>query len=667
MRWLVAVLLLTMAMPVHAQAQATGVPDLLQDARGDVTLTLADGTKVPDGDTRAHLDLLALSATEAVDSFTFTLRVAALAAEQRPITGDASYYIRMAHEDAEYQVQIQRRGPLGGGPAIYTGSIEEGHKDHFGRVLEATPVIVNTGADELTVAVPRDRLLDLRGAAPFPGRSLAVHVVTASFPIFGNSEETLRVRDAMPDDGRPAALPVLLGDIQTGDAVLAAPDPTRVSNGEATTHAFSVLARNLGANEALFTLSVEGLPSGWQVTVPVPLLRIPAGGEANGTVLVTTPFAHEHGLYRSFKAVLTKEGDAGSRGTATLGVRYTEVPQPAGHHDTLYLHGRGASAGPLGSQATINTLQDDPNDDGMPITGSASCSDGPDLRRHFWLATLDPPLRMGLDFDLARTGTFEATVHAARPMLGARLSGHLVHEEFGVLATIAESGPQDLQRDATMPVSLEVTPAPEADLVPYLKDKNIFLALTLVSGPGQVPPGFCPDVLSPSILPGAALRLPLLEYHDPLPIPAASLLEADGAVRRTVAPGSVVQFPIHVQATSGGAVALDLFGVNSDWARLVGETRPHLDRGQSAQFAVEVTIPSGASASDRVDLVVQAVPAAGSEASFLRLVVEVDPAAAVVHEALGDGGGRASPGTGLVGALAVLVSAVAGSIRRRRH
>lgn len=670
MRWWVAVLLVSALGQVPAaqgQAPEAGGP-LLTDAAGDVKIGV-DGTQgAPDG-ARAYLDLVELAAVESAADFTFTLRLADLASGQQTFTGDASYYVRLAHGEATYQLHVQRRVPLGG-TAAYVAFVEEGHEDIFGRVLEQVPVTVDATASTVTAAVPRDRLLDLSGASPFPGRALAVTVAAATYPIFGNYEEAGRGRDLMPDDGSTVELPVALGDVQSGDAALFAPDPTRISNGEATTHAFTVLARNLGADEALFTLTAELVPAGWEVIVPVPLLRIPAGGEANATVLASTPFAHDHGLFQSLRAVLTKEGDAASRGTATLGVRFTEVPQPAGHHDTLYLHSRQAQGAFFLPRSTMNTLMEDPNDDGGPLPGSASCQDGPDVRHHFWSMPLDPPLRMGMDFDLARNGTFEATLQATRLMTGFRISGVVVHMGpgggVGVVAEVPISEPQDLQRDDTLELSLPVVPLPRADLVPYAKDVNLELQLFAESGPGQIPPNLCPDPGEPLLRPGASLRLPLLEYHDPLPVPAASLLAADGPVRRAVAPGSVVVFPVNVTAgRTGATIALDLFGVHSDWARLVGGPSLRLGPDEQAAVAVEVTIPDGTPASERVDLVVQAVPTGAEQlASFLRLVVEVDPAAEQVHEAAAPAEDRGSPEPAAP-LVALVALALAVALRRR--
>lgn len=550
---LFVVALIFATVPGNAQ-QEPGL--LLEDPAGDVVYLLAEETELGGG-THGPADLTLFRLKESEDTFHFTIQVADLGETLPGTTADAARLdVRFRHGDIRYDVGTgiyQDGRPFAEVRRAMPGGIEQPFADVE---FDFEP------AGVFTVHVPRELLTDEAGTPPQPGQAFEdLHVdshVHATgiffFDAEGNRIQPLGIRDRLPDSGE-VAYDVLLGgpDID-GPMDLRIPEPYRASNGGEAALFYPFTVTNLDDTEATFVVAIRGAPSDWTIEAPQ-LLIVGAGASRDAGLLVRTPFGHQHGGQQSVDFVVARD-DGAAMARAEIGILYLEVPQPAGHHDTLWLHPYGTQEAPVGTildaygfgngRLSMNADPEAESQD-MPVTGFAARElEGivAPTKWH-WAVCLQPELRLGLDFDLGRTGTFTARFSGER--LGdAVLSGELrllepgpplagcsVAETSGrageTLANVQATAPQATQGGATFEATVDPTAA--GDYVPYAPGSQLVLQLQLeysIPFPTAAP--------SPAIEPGAVLQLPLDEFYDEGP---AGLVGGDGSAREHL--GSLVE------------------------------------------------------------------------------------------------------------------------------
>ncbi|MGB0651569.1 MAG: hypothetical protein ACPGQL_00070 [Thermoplasmatota archaeon] len=640
------------------------------------------------------LDLVALEVTEGPETFTFRLEVASLEDPGEVfIVDDTRYLIRFTHEDQLYQVRINRALA----EQDYTwGNLEKYDPDQgFFNFLTPLVVTQDVPAASFLFELDRQDLLDSQGAAPFPGRSLSDFHVESHLRTsqgFININNILvggqwDAYDFMPDDG-PGGEPVVieLGLRQSGHASLFTPAPMRASNGEATTFVFTVMAQNTGTEEDLFELVALDAPSAWDVTIPDSVLRLAGGQSVEIPVLVSTPFRHQHGTVESMGLELRSTTDSASIGRAELGIRYHAVPQPAGHHDELFIHStRFGEEHPLfvitdnlfagnSGQAYMNTLQEDDNDQGVPIKGNYQgfgchqpCgTDSPPHSRWQWFIFLQPGLEMGLDFDLSRAGTLTVPIATSEPLVQAQVGGQFVHFAFDELANqwsttivseLTPSAPVDLGVGGEQLFQFDVVPNPEADRLEYAKRAFFGLWLNLTTPRASLFTG----AEAPELRPGGTMQLPLFEYRDPVDDlfnSLAGLAFVTQEQERYVNPGEGTLFKAELKSEldRDERFQLSLAGLNAEWGRLGTSKTILVPAGGSHTVHVLVEAPDDAAEDVTADLVLSARGVDDPDLrSLVRLVAVVDSeedhpddAAAVAEAQTED-----APGAPLIVALLV--------------
>jgi hypothetical protein len=719
---LVAVLLLPAA-PALAQAPGAGpsaAGPVLQDGTADVKAE-AEGTSpgaVPAG-RFAAADLTGLAVQETATDLTLTLSVASLASGGETTGESSSYSIHFAHHGMQYQVQVFRTVTTEATYYAWLGSFDPG--TGYYAFIEQVPVTADDGAGTMAFTVSRDLLIDSDGAAPFPGRALTGFQVGStglfstdgaqiSFPVVGRVPvPSARIYDSMPDSGNGTVdWPIRFGLAQTGNALLISDVPVRSSNGEATTFVFTVKASNLGPAQR-FHLAALGTPATWQVDLPSDLVEIPEGSTIDLPVLVSTPFAHQHGTLQHFVLEMTGADHPEDVGRVQLGVRYPQPPQPAGHHDTLFLHTSKETPDPLNSAfftafgfdpsfLYFNTLapDDDEDDAKVPVQGFLNSVDPPTLT-YSWQIPLSPALTMGLDFDLARQGDLKVPIDTVLPMPGAVLKGRFVHtvpsddgtcanqcryDDFsfgpGVHTTAATFGPtpaKDVGPNAKGTLfEAPIVATPAGDYLPFQPGATLFLELNLTFT--RVDPFFGPHD-APKVE-GGEMVLPLLEYHDPVDQRFSSLstlmIEVQGEQQRMVNPGKTALYQLRLMNHGGADAEYDLGvdGANHGWARILGDARVTVPHGQERVLGIAVTAPVAATDGAVSDLVLTAVDAKDPTARTLaRLLTTVDTDAAHPDDSAQVPGldaqlhGKGSPMLGPA-ATTLALAALAVALRRRR-
>lgn len=526
--WTATVLAAALLLPaVDAQSAGpeSGGP-LMTDAPGDVAAKLADQAAPAPAGAWDAVDLVSLALTEAPDSFAFDLGVVDLGPDG-PRQDWGSFEVDFLFGGTAFQVYLYRSID---NAAFYGRLLVDGH------YLHDLPALRDLATGHVGTTLDRRELVASDGRLPGKGDLIeAIHVrSTANIAqtVSASDSPATWVGDVMPDAGL-VSWTVLHGGSQGVGARLASTQPFRVSNGEATTYEIPVQATFDGTETARFRLTAEGVPMGWQVQLPGDLVDLPIGRPVSFGVLLTVSFAHIHGSTQAFVLRLAEEGGE-SWATIELGIHYTTVPQPSGHHPDLWLHSIQWSAAarlvnPAVGSATgelfMNTLEGDAGDYGVPIVGEADI--GSDDAVYHWHACLVPSLAIGLDFDLQATGILRLPMQSTRPLAGSVIEGRLLrlgpgaplHDCFTasyadrpsrVVAKVA-SGPTDLAPGVASVLEAAITPTPDGDYVPFEDGAAFVLEFMLkAQGPG------IGGIAGVSLLPGGTMTLPLDEYHDAL-------------------------------------------------------------------------------------------------------------------------------------------------------
>lgn len=636
--------------PGEAQAEALGPALVLADPAGDVKTEV--GGQAAAGGEAAYpaTDLLGLTVEETPFSLAITVQAAALPKPSDAGVDGVLYHVGFLHNGREFRVTIQMVLQVLVADRAAGLAYRDLPTDEWSFVWSTEAVVMDTAAGTLAVDVPRDLLADKDGAAPYPGRALeGVHAVAQSLftdsglvfisgaPLVNSPQ---RVTDTIPDAAPYPALPVQFGLAQTGDARLSAATPFRASNGEATTFVYEVVTQNLGEAADAFELAASSVPAGFAVVLPVPVVALEGRSNDTVPVLLTIPFGHDHGARASFVLELRSTSDPGSVGRLEMGVRFLDVPQPAGHHDTVYLHQAVVPGGIgtlLGSQGYMNTLEEDPNDSGAKDCSRGFSSTATGTWQVSWPFYLEPTLVMGLDVDAAKVGHVRVPIATTFPTVDAQFYANLYVEpprdENGRaaamthIAGIPGTAVEFPGGGATVVVEADLLPSQDAGRVPYQAGHRLVLWFTLqFKGPNSL--GFADE--APCIMPGGSARLPLREWHDEVDEVLAAIdgpgLSPLGPQERLVNPGEAVVFPVSIANPLAEDVRfdLDVSGPNAAWATLVDEAIDVPAHG-TAKASVIIRAPAGAIDGERADLVLQAYPRDDPTArGLLRLVAEVD-------------------------------------------
>jgi hypothetical protein len=686
---LVLLLLLVPQPSLAAAGEPHGVR-VLEDPQGDVALANPSGTPVPvSAEQFSSIDILAADVLETEDGFFFTLWVAAFPpASPVPFTG-GQVALLFRHADVGYGVEYNMFSTFRSAALLVDPSLS-GQYD-YQTELDLT---VDEAAARMTAFVPRQLLGDRDGAPPFPGRSFEGFQALSQGAGFGGNIQVMDVSvesiHASDEAGSTSVLPILLGVRQDGAARLAASRPFRASNGEAATFIFEVEATNAGEAEAFYRLEAVRTPANWQVTFPQAQLRLDAGESILVPVLATVPFAHQHGRLASFLVEMKDLADPASVGRVELGLHYTEPAQPAGHHSQLFLHSRapdqfisalGTAFNVFGHDISMNTLEQDPLDQAAAIPGQFGGLQGgtPPRVTFSWFIPLSPALQMGIDVDLARTGTLHIPVSTTLPMPAAVLDGYLYvysftpsddeDDFFGTfeetpIAQLVPTAPVEVGAASSAAFDTAIVPLRSGDYLAYDPEANLVLQLNL----SFERPALFTTPEAPVIQPGGHLQLPLLEYADPVDDlftgDLGLALEPMGGAERRAPPGGATLFTVNATGPAGH-YALLAHGPESAWVEFpAGDL--HVEDDGAGRTQVLVRVPADAADGSVVDLVVEAAGGpADAVRSLTRLRVTVDATAPDETALAAQPGAKDTPGP--APALALLALAALALARRGRH
>jgi hypothetical protein len=632
MKWLIALLLLA---PL-VQGISLGT-----DPTGDVVYR-TNGVDF-NGKEAPTIDLMEATFVETEETLDFTVTVSTLEGDQfeTSITDSDKILVNFTYDGSEYTVSFWRT-PLQPfeDRIIYRASLSEvkANENDFIAYLDMEVV-----ENSYKTSVPRGLLQDENGTPLRLGHSItdfSVASISESRIIINNNEQKpLFARDEMPST---AAWVLEYGLEQLGTILLDSDRPVRVSNGEATTFLYELSARNEGDTLERFQLSTENVPEAWTVTLPDQVIAVEAGQKLDFPVLVTVPFRHEHGILEQLTLKATSQTNPENVGAMELGVRYTDTPQPAGHHNQLFLHNLGEFGGGI-----MNTDPEISGDENLDASSTCSCERGSISR---YTIRLSPSLEIGLDFDMDAVGSLGMDVQYTDAQGSIALEGYLAIQMPGeqqsffedpkhVLAmlprTEAQGGSDQLLHFVT-----DIVPTEFGDYWPYQTGSQLVLVIDVLEETLRNQAICCLGQGSEELIPGAVITLPLLEYHDDVSSYFTSLsglnVLAVTSQKQSVNPGetAVFEFDVENSGSGNGNYELSLTGEPIEWAELLGATEISVPGKDIRRVAVAIHAPADATDGAQADITLHAVSSKDPNTrSLVRVLATVDSAADLPDQA----------------------------------
>ncbi|HEX9816927.1 MAG TPA: hypothetical protein VGB18_08095 [Candidatus Thermoplasmatota archaeon] len=699
-----------MAFPIGLAAQhsvGAGGEVRIEDARDDVEYSQSNVALGPVADAHPHVDVLhAWISNETVTEFEVGYQLQTWP-DPFDTDGATSRFVQAVFVFGNVSYVISHGPGLDGHRCPPgTAAFGPGYGNSFTPDDECLHVEVEPELAIARVSVPKNVLHSASFLEPQVGDVLTgFFVVARQLTGFGYA------LDRAPDDGSAEDFRFRRGASERGgDLFLRADVPVRASNGESTTMVFNVQLGNEGDVDRVITLTAVEDNPGWAVRLPE-RMHVPADSSVRVPVILSMEFAHEHATTEFFRVRAQSIDDARQWAEIELGVSWLDVPQPAGHHDRLWIHSyardgqvRGVPVDEaLGLVAAwMNAVPDDPDPrvTGEPVPGrTGSTEQGPLATpvptETWWRFRLDPGLQIGLDPDISRPGSFVTEILSTAPATSAEISVEVVYcdptgtipgeatDECGksgepgslVRLLTGESGPRTLAANGPTGFAVELVPNATADLIPHQVGSFLELRVTLVTNtPQGVDLGQPP---TPKLNPTESLlTIPLHEYHDPvdqtfLNVGTVSLEALDPYDKRVNAGrGSVFRFDVTNSGEAAHTMSLLAEGINSAWARVHEGSEITVPAHETKQVSLIVNAPDDAVAGERAELFLVAqsqedpnVVALGRvRVTVIEMdVLDIPDEAASLSPATTDG---STPGFGT--ALLLLALVVPFLVRRRR-
>lgn len=604
---------------------------------------------------------------------TLRLELATLIPDSFPKRGDFSqrYEVAFTLRDEGFVLSMNAdNGPEGPWRGSL-GKVADGQAFMFARVP------VRAEGNALWAAVPRAALAAADGTVPAKGAELRDMTATArieqlqGFRCDGAEPAqacAIKARDVFPNAGAagPFALQSESGALH-GSLRITVPTPVRASNGQATTHLFEIVLRNEGAAADVVALGLRDAPREWTVSVPGSV-RLEAKESRTVVLAISVPFAHQHSILRSLNLTVASSSTE-QPAVLPLGIYWIDPPQPAGHHDTLFVH-YDLAPGPKPFASKDGLWLDTRADQSTPGPISLFRSvkqDGATARVSSY--RVDTPLGggllIGLDADMARQGLLRFELDSSvegNAVFEARLRFQPSAQEGQPDATVFTVAPQAVTaKPGPLVIEAPIAAVPAGDLVavrlPGQLLLDFWLNMTLPAVDYLPSQGLDDFRMAPDV---SFLRLPLLEYQAPVP-PATG--DASFSLRPTTpvevrrAPGATALFRLVAEGLPAGGILRASPGF---------DLRETPGAGQDT-LAVRFVVPGDARAFEAFNGYVEASAPDGGQA-MVPLRVVADPAATTDDAAAAATlfqHGRETSGPSALAALAMAAVALLGRAAKR--
>jgi hypothetical protein len=593
------------------------------DPKGDQELRIEGTADLPTpSDTPVNVDLAELTITEQLETITFHVIIHDSAS---PTSALAGYQLRIgfALQDQPYAIYTHH-AENEGAPGLFR--IDEQGAE---RKVGATG-IEYIGELEYKFVVPRDIIWDENGAIIGPGNSLHTFQVFLGGSYINPFGVGVQPIDFLPNQPTTDTLEIQTGINQTGTIKLASPQTSRYSNGEEVSFIFPFQTINTGPREETITFNWQK-PDGWKVELPKPEVTIPAGSVHDSFVVVSMPFNHQHGIQETVTLTAQPADQLEAPGQIEFGIRFLEVPQPAGHHNEVFIHSHpDPSPGPSraiiggGTRAYMNTLSADPLSSQEPVRAQ---SNGRPLNEIAWRIPLEPSLNLGIDSNEATT-ELALTLQSQVPHSGAVLTASVLLETDDGVAELATgtADPVDLPAGGDVDMTIQLTS--QALRQPPGPRQQMILQLTLEVTQST----FLTAQEIPVLMPGAKFSLPLNEYKDDVSevpgLSPKSFTISPREIAEQVNAGDTKVATAMLTFDSDDQFTISLQGGGSEYATLAMGATIKGKSGQSLEIPVILEIPESLPTGAFIDLIVTV--SGTNDQGYSRFTYEV------VNEEMGD-------------------------------
>ncbi len=595
---------------------------IVEDPANDVRMGAPASSQGAAGDPR-HLDVVAMTiGPETTTSIPMSIRLATWA-QPAPFGAEGGRRLTIEFELSQRLFSVNHPYQSTGSDCS-VGQVYVVTENPASLIQCVESFAIDEQSATLQIDLPKQLLQDENGTAIQSG-SVLHNIVGRAFQGSVNLDSGLW--DRVPDSGSaPEFVARVFDGRQSGDLFLRTLYPTRASNGEATTFVFEAALENRGTSEKTVLFETDNDNPEWTVRLPS---RLNIGAKTNLTfpVILSMNFSHAHGEADYF-LVRASTPDNAHFAELRLGVHWLDIPQPAGHHNKLWLHSapfpeENCQALPCsvhGFRHTwMNTQEKDPSAETTDVGGSQQTSTGSIVQ---WLFPLSPYLQTGLDFDLNYTASLHTAAKFTVPANIVRSGADLLLCEwtpspagngtcpFGaagkVLAQgLGPKGAVESGRVFELPIEIDV--GQEADLVPFQTDVNLVLRVWIESDRIQVFPGLGREPTVLLRVSESVLTLPLIDYHDPVEqrfsdVGALAVVPI-GSSERLVNPGEGIRFGFDIRADGATErqVQVEIIGQNAAWAT-ASTLGLRLAPGQRERVEVVISAPADAGEGERAEL-----------------------------------------------------------------
>jgi hypothetical protein len=568
-----------------------------------------------------HIDFVS-ARLSAGDEFLYELQMAGDQLANAGTTPFSLIYTNLVYRTEEFQLQYE---------IVENNQVEieliEGSDgiETPGRSTFETTIAMQNGL--IKALIPWTAFKGTNGQTPIAGDFIEVISIKSSWAMSGATDphETVDPPGGKDEIEVKAGTKLYLAEFQPSLTV-SSPQPTISANGEETTYAWSVDIRNYEAIERVVSVTGNS-PEGVNLIHPAAVVLEP-NGNATIRVYAVTPFGHAHGGTRDFQ--INAEDETASA-SAVLQIFYLAPPQPAGHHNTVYIQGFKTESTSDIDPTWFST--EEPDELGI---GAGSQSMICNQFQQFalgWHVQLSPALSIGVDGIMGEiaelSGTITQNVPLPDAVLMARLSMTVdgqANVPFYAPDEWVTSQPWAGQPNQDNAFSLEIPMPPELDYAPFLPGQNLQLSIAIcltASEPTPIVSGIISDLPVSefaNLWQGAQMTLPLQDF-----IPQDSPIIGDlqmttGVPVKSASPGSIVAWEIELMGEASDFEFSVVAPANFD-ARVTYDESEGL-------LQADMLVPALAQNGDVLSLIV--VGQNEESATELRLVVRVDESLSIV-------------------------------------
>lgn len=447
-------------------------------------------------------------------------------------------------------------------------------------------------------------LIVLKSVASFIDLGKASSTQQGTTPIYGRDEIVVPDSTSLTIPGN------------TGTLRLSSQRPVLSANGEEAVHSWSLELVDTSGKDRDVAIRLDPADA---TSVDYPAtVQVNANGNATFRITALFPFAHQHGGSRTLTVHAT-EGPDELR--YALQVYYIQPPQPAGHHNSLFVHVFGDDNPNNFDAVSMNTTNQPVNE--IPAGAGGRNCQGDNRAAYTWVIPLDPTLEVGIDARLGETIHFTGTIHQALPAIPVDLRARLalgengrtpelaLDDEFTMVSPWTDSPNQDVV------VNLDIPLPTEFDYAEPRPGLNLFFLLSLCSTTPEPAAGLGQLAALPAgevfqLQSGAYLALPFNDFR-PLEPPITNGLSMIVDERfKAYPPGSDAIW--NVTLNQADKLQLDILAPDEYQAKV--QTR------SPTGFSVTMTVPEGSLNGRLLDFVIVATE--GQSKGELRLGVYVD-------------------------------------------